>query len=518
MTAPPGTDSPPPLEGSPRVIATVAVAGAVFMNVLDMTIANVSIPAISGDLGAAPTQGTWVITSFSVANAVSMPLTGWLAQRFGQVRLFIWSTLLFIVSSFLCGLSTSLAMLVAARVVQGFVAGPMMPLSQAIILRCYPNEKAGVALTAWALTTMLGPVMGPNLGGWITDNYSWPWIFFINVPVGLLTCWINWTLLKDRESPRLRKPVDYVGLILLVVWVSALQLMLDKGRELDWFSSTEIVALAAVAAVGFAFFLAWEWFDPHPVVELRLFGERNLAVGTVTTAAGFGVYVGGVVLLPLWMQQTLGYPATLAGMLSSPVGLVSLILSPFIGKYLMGKTDTRKLATFAFLFFILGNVLRSGFVVAIDPFSIVVPQLVLGVAVAFFFVPLTALSLSGLRPGKVAAASGLSNFVRITASALFTSIGTTLWDNWTVLHRAHLVEHITAFDAASVEAIDRFRRLGLGLPEGLALIERQMNLQASTMAFNEYFWGAAILYLVLIPVIWLAKPVSQRPLAPPAAE
>ncbi len=510
----------PPLEGGQRVAATIAVASAVFMNVLDMTIANVSIPAIAGDLGASPAQGTWIITSFSVANAISLPLTGWLAQRFGQVRLFVLSTLLFVLASFLCGLSNSLGMLVACRILQGFVAGPMLPLSQTLIMQVYPREKMGVALTIWALTSMLGPVLGPNLGGLITDHFSWPWIFYINIPVGLLTAWVCWLLMKDRDSQRVRKPVDVVGLALLVLWVGALQLMIDKGRELDWFQSGEIRLLAVAAAAGFALFLVWEWYEEHPVVELRLFAMRNLTVGTLLGAVGFGLYFGGVVLLPLWMQQTLGYTATLAGMLSSPVGLVSLVLSPFVGRYLVGKVDPRIMATFAFLVFALGNFLRARFVAEIDPLAIAIPQLVLGVAVAFFFVPLTSMSLSGVPSDKVAAASGLSNFVRIMVSALITSVGMTLWDNWTIAHRAHMVEHVSVFEPVTTVFLGHLQSLGLDMVAGLSVLERQIGLQAHTLALDEFFWASAWIFLALIPLIWLARPVHAAgpAKAPPAGE
>src|SRR5690348_6413193 len=243
-----------PLEGGARVAATLAVGLATFMNVLDTSIANVSLPAIAGDLGVSPNQGTWVITSFAVANAISVPLTGWLTQRFGQVRLFLATTALFVIASLLCGLSLSMPMLVFFRIVQGAVAGPMIPLSQTLLLSTYPREKAGSALAAFSLTILVAPVVGPVLGGWITDNYSWPWIFFINVPVGLVALAMTWMLYRDRETPRVSTPVDGVGLGLLVVWVGSLQLMLDKGKDLDWFASPLIVALAVVTALAFAIF------------------------------------------------------------------------------------------------------------------------------------------------------------------------------------------------------------------------------------------------------------------------
>src|SRR5689334_1128034 len=257
-----------PLEGGARVAASLAVGLATFMNVLDTSIANVSIPAIAGDLGVSPNQGTWTITSFAVANAISVPLTGWLTERFGQVRLFLATIVLFVVASALCGLSLSMPMLIFFRVVQGAVAGPMIPLSQTLLLSTYPREKAGMALATFSLTILVAPVVGPLLGGWITDNFSWPWIFWINVPIGVIALGMTWMLYRGRETPRVKTPIDTVGLVLLVVWVGSLQLMLDQGKDLDWFSSIEIRVLAVTTVLTFCLFLVWELTDKHPVVDL----------------------------------------------------------------------------------------------------------------------------------------------------------------------------------------------------------------------------------------------------------
>src|SRR6202011_4173255 len=258
----------PPLTGSALAIGTIALSLATFMNVLDTSIANLSIPAIAGDLGVSPDQGTWVITSFAVANAISLPLTGWLTQRYGQVRLFTASVLLFVLASLLCAIAPSIELLILFRVIQGAVAGPMIPLSQSLLLSSYPKKNAGTALAMWAMTTLVAPVVGPLLGGWITDNISWPWIFYINVPVGIAAAAVTWAIYHKRETPTARVPVDTVGLGLLVIWVGALQVMLDKGKDLDWFNSSTIIALACVAAVTFAIFLIWELTADHPIVDL----------------------------------------------------------------------------------------------------------------------------------------------------------------------------------------------------------------------------------------------------------
>src|SRR5438874_1773829 len=260
--------APAALSGGTLALGTIALSLATFMNVLDTSIANVSIPAIAGDLAVSPDQGTWVITSFGVANAISLPLTGWLTQRYGQVRLFVGSVLLFVLASILCAFAPTLGLLIAFRVLQGAVAGPMIPLSQSLLLSSYPKAKAGSALAIWGITTLVAPVTGPLLGGWITDNISWPWIFYINVPVGVAAAGVTWIIYRTRETPTHKRPIDGIGLGLLVLWVGALQIMLDKGKDLDWFGSTQVWILAIAAVVGLALFVVWELTEEHPVVDL----------------------------------------------------------------------------------------------------------------------------------------------------------------------------------------------------------------------------------------------------------
>lgn len=493
-----------PLTGAQLAMGTVALSLATFMNVLDSSIANVSLPAIAGDLGVSSQQGTWVITSFGVANAISVPLTGWLTQRFGSVRLFTASVLLFVLASWACGFAHSLEALIAYRVIQGLVAGPMIPLSQTLLLASYPKAMAGTAMAMWAITTLVAPVMGPLLGGWITDNMSWPWIFYINVPVGLLSAAMAWGLYKHRETPRKKLPIDTVGLALLVLWVGALQIMFDKGKELDWFESGEIIALGAVALVSFLFFLAWELTEQHPVVDLRLFKRRNFALGTLTLAVAYGLFFGNVVLLPLWLQQYMGYTATAAGMALAPVGLLAIVLSPIVGKN-VSKLDPRMLATVAFVGF--GGVLwmRSNFTPQSDLETILVPTLLQGAAMAFFFIPLNTIILSGLTPDRLPAASGLSNFARITAGAFGTSISTTLWDSRATMHHAHFVERLANGDPAYADAMAKLSAQGLTPEQAVAQINRLVDQQAFTRAADDIFLGSAMLFVALIAMVWVMK-------------
>jgi len=504
-TAAPAYIAHPPLEGAARVWGTVALSAATFMNVLDSSIANVSLPAISGDLGVSTTQGTWVITSFAVANAIAVPLTGFMTQRFGQVRLFMASVILFMVASLLCGLAPNMTTLILFRALQGFVAGPMIPLSQTLLLSSYPRAKAGLAMAMWSMTTLVAPVMGPLLGGWITDNISWPWIFYINIPVGIVAASITWALYHKRESVTHKVPIDAIGLALLVLFVGSMQLMLDKGKELDWFHSPQIVTMAVVAVVGFAFFLVWELTDKHPVVDLSLFKRRNFWSGAVATAVAYGLFFGNVVLLPLWLQQWMGYTATQAGMIMAPVGMLAIFFSPIVG--LTGsKIDPRRYATFSFLVFALVLWMRSNFNTQADFVTIIIPTVIQGIAMAFFFIPLVTITLSGLTPDRIPAASGLSNFLRITAGAMGTSLTTTLWDNRATLHHTQLSETINQGNNAATSAMAGLGSSGFSTEQVLGQMNRIVDQQAYMLATNDIFYASAILFLLLIPLVWLARP------------
>ncbi len=508
--------NPPPLEGSARLWGTIALSLATFMNVLDSSIANVSLPAIAGDLGVSANQGTWVITSFGVANAIALPLTGWLSQRFGQVRLFVTSVMLFVLTSWLCGLAPNMPMLIVFRALQGFVAGPMIPLSQGLLLSSYPPALAGLAMALWAMTTLVAPVLGPLLGGWITDNIYWSWIFYINIPIGLLSAFMVWSIYHKRESITRKLPIDGVGLGLLVLWVGALQIMLDKGKELDWFHSSEVIGLGIVSLVGFLFFLIWELTEEHPVVDLRLFKRRNFWSGTVAISVGYGLFFGNVVLLPLWLQQYMGYPSIDAGMLLAPVGLFAIILSPLVGRN-VSRVDPRLLASFAFVVFAIVLFMRSHFNTQADFGTIMTPTLVQGIAMAFFFIPLSVIVLSGISPDKIPAASGLSSFVRIVAGSFGTSISTTVWQDRAAIHHAQLAESISSSNITATQTLEGLSRLGLSPDQALAQVNRLIDQQAYMLAANDVFFASALIFMALIPFVWLSRPQQTGAAASDAA-
>ena len=495
-----------PLQGGALAMLTLVLSLATFMLVLDSTIANVAIPTIAGDLGASSSQGTWVITSFGVANAISIPITGWLAKRFGEVRLFLISTLLFVLASWLCGISHSLEMLIVFRVLQGAVAGPIIPLSQSLLLNNYPPEKRGMALAFWSMTIVVAPICGPILGGWISDNIHWGWIFFINVPIGLAVVLISWKILEGRESRISHQPVNTIGLILLALSVGALQLMLDQGRELDWFNSTEIVVLTIIAAIGLIALIIWELTDDNPVVDVSLFKSRNFTVGCVSTSLAFLVYSGTVVLIPLLLQQVYNYTATWAGLAAAPVGLLPILLAPIIGKF-GNKIDMRILITVSFMVYALTFYWRA---VTFEPemtfMDVALPQFVQGLAVACFFMPLTTITLSGLPPEKMASASSLFNFLRTLAGSIGTSLTTFIWYNREAVHHTQLTEVINPYNPISQQFFQTMGSFGLSEEQTASYIARQITAQGFIIGANEIFLVSAITFISLVVLIWFAKP------------
>ena len=494
-----------PIYGSSLVLLTLSLSLATFMQVLDTSIANVSIPTIAGDLAVSPNQGTWVITSFAVSNAIALPLSGWLAKRFGEVRLFVASTLLFTLASMLCGLSTNLPMLVAFRVLQGAVAGPMIPLSQSLLLMNYPDEKKGLALALWGMTVVLAPIFGPILGGYITDNYSWPWIFYINIPVGAVSAFLTWELLKKRETERTKLPIDAVGLALLVIGVSSLQLLLDKGNDLDWFNSTTIISLAVTATIALSFFIVWELTERHPVVDLSLFAFRNFTIGTISISLGYMTFFAGVVVYPLWLQTQMGYTATWAGLSAAPIGVLSVFLSPVVGKF-MHRIDLRILASFSFLVFAVINFWFSSFTTNTTFFQLTLPRFFQGIGMACFFIPLMSILLAGLPANRVASASGLSNFLRILGGSFGTSLSVAIWNRRETLHHSHLVENVNASSPAASHAFSSLRALGLHDTSTIALLDRMVSGQSYLLAINDIYLLSTWIFLSLMLFVWMARP------------
>ncbi|HEV2607303.1 MAG TPA: DHA2 family efflux MFS transporter permease subunit [Xanthomonadaceae bacterium] len=484
-------------------LATIGLSLATFMQVLDTTIANVSLPTISGNLGASASQSTWVITSFAVSNAIALPLTGWLSKRFGESRLFVWATLLFSLASLLCGLAQSMGMLVVARALQGFVAGPMYPLTQSLLVSIYPRDKRGMALALLAMVTVVAPIAGPILGGWITDNYSWEWIFFINIPIGIFASVVVKTQLAGKPEPLEKPPMDYIGLASLVLGVGALQIMLDLGNDDDWFHSPHIVVLAIISAISLAVFVIWEMTDEHPLVDLSLFRHRNFRVGTIGLIFAYAAFFSVGLLIPLWLQRDLGYTSIWAGLATAPLGILPVFLAPLVGKY-AGRFDLRMIASIAFVVMAMTSFMRSGFNLDVTFAIIAGVQLLMGFGVALFFMPILTILLSDLDGREIAAGAGLATFLRTLGGSFAASITTFVWNNRTIVHHAQMTERISMYDPSSLSSV---LALGTGdVQRGAAVLERTITQQASQIGFNEIFYALGWMFLLIIVLLWFARP------------
>jgi len=493
------------LHGRQLVLLTISLSLGIFMNVLDVSIANVAIPTIAGDMAVSADQGTWVITSFAVSQAIMLPITGWLARRFGEVKLYVLSTLLFTLTSVLCGLSIDLPMLIFFRVLQGAVSGPMIPLSQSILLANYPEHKKGFATSLWAMTAVVAPIFGPIIGGWITDNYTWPWIFYINLPVGIFSGVVTWMLISNKETAITKTPIDVIGLILLVIGIGCLQILLDKGNDLDWFHSNIIITLGVISFVSLSFLIAWELTDKFPVIDLTLFQRRNFAIGTIALTMGFLVYFSNIVIFPLWLQTQMGYTATWAGLAAFPVGILPFLLSPLVGHY-MGLFDLRFIISLGFCVFALTSFWQANFYTDVGYIQLIEPRFMQGLGITFFFTPLISIILSGLPPDRIASALGLSNFCRILGGSFGTSLSVTLWDRREAFHHSRLVEFINNYNPISVHIVEQLQSLGfVGLKKFQLLVQLVTN-QAFMLATDDIFWLSGWIFIALLFIIWLTKP------------
>jgi len=495
----------PPLRGGRLLFLTAAIATASFMEILDMTIVNVSVPAISGSLGVSNPEGTWAVSSYMLAAAVMQPLTGWIGRRFGEVRTFVTSICLFMVFSAVCGLATSMPMLVAARLVQGLVSGPMMSVAQALLLRNYPFERRGMAIALWGTVIVVAPILGPIIGGWITDNFSWPWIFYINLPVGAFSAVASWMLLRRRESKKMKLPIDGIGLGLLVVGVGCLQFMLDNGNDKDWFNSTEISLAALTSLVCITFLIPWELTDKHPVIDLYLFKRRNFRVGTLVAGVAFFGLSAINIIFPLWLQTTLGYTATRAGLAVAPIGLLALIASPIVGRN-MNRMNLRLAASFAFCVFGAAVFWASTLNETASFAQFATPRFFQGLGLAFFFLPLNQILLSGVPPNELASASGLSNFVRTMSGSIATAVSVWVWNRRTDFHHAVLAEHVRNSAQGWTNYQSDLSARGITGGGAYQYVDRLIGGQAATLAVNDVFFALGCMFILLVPFIWLSRP------------
>ena len=506
---------------NPWIIA-VAVMFGTFMEVLDTTVVNVSLPHIAGSLSVTPQEATWALTSYLVANAIVLPITGWLANYFGRKRLLMSSVIGFTMSSFMCGFAPSLAWLVLFRIVQGLTGGVLQPVSQAVMLEAFPQDQRGKAMGFWGLGIVVAPMLGPVLGGWLTDNYSWRWVFYVNIPVGIAS--IIMTKMFIFDPPYIRRTtakVDTWGIGMLAVGIGGLQIVLDKGQQEDWFSSTWITSLTVISVLMLALFIVHELLSKEPVLHLRVFKERTYSTGVfLMTTLGFVLY-GSLVLLPLFLQTVLGYPAIEAGIAMAPRGLGSFIAMPIVG-FLTAKIDARKLLSVglvggAITLFQLGSLnLQVGY------WDIFWPQFFQGLAMGLIFVPLTTVSMSLISREEMGNATSLFNLMRNLGGSVGIAVIATMLSRNTQSQYNILGTHVSAFDARTRMLLEQMR--GAFISGGMdfstagraayAALSGMVSQQAVMVAFVQLFRILALVFAVVIPLVFIMrKPKTGRPVA-----
>ncbi len=488
-----------PLTGLALIVAAIAVGAGNFLVVLDSTIANVSVPTIAGSLGVSANQGTWVITSYAVAEAITVPLTGWLARKFGERRVFTTCYLAFAVLSIFCGLSSSLGMLIFGRVLLGLFGGPIMPLSQIILLKIFPKERATLATIIFAMTTLVGPIAGPILGGVICDDAGWPWIFFFTGPVALIGGLTVFMSLRGQPDPTSPSTIDRIGLAIMIVWIAALQIMLDEGRDKDWFASPQICILAIVAILGFLSFLIWVLNEEHPIVDLRIFRHRGFAAAAVTYAAGFGAFFAVIVIIPLWLQQNMGYTSTWAGYATGITGILAVISAPIIGK-MSEKVDARLLISIGFLGLGLLNAWRMSFNSDVTFMQMAIPTLLYGPFMVMFFIPITGLAIASVDPEEQANAAGLSNFMRTLAGAFATCL---VQSSWSDAGRESQTELAGAM-IHGAKAIEGYEATGLSHQGAVAMLTQIVEGQSVMLATLKIFGVVTLVFFFSALLIWIA--------------
>ena len=502
---------PPPPEKRPSVALVVAVVLTAFLEVLDITIVSVAIPHMLGSFGATSDQITWVLTSYLVSAAVVMPLTGYLSARLGRRRLLIISILGFVIASALCGLSWSLESMVVFRLAQGLVGAPLVPLSQAILLDAFPREKSGQALAIFGLGIMVAPVIGPALGGYLTETYSWRTVFYINVPIGLFALLMSIGYLPHRAIKDIK--TDWVGMGLLVLAVGALQFVLDQGQMRDWFNSRLIVVGAIVAIFTTVAFFLRGWNKPDNIIDLSLLKDRNFVAGTLAiTAYGISLF-GCMALMPLFSQRLLGYSPAVAGTLFIPRAIVSAITLAITGSILIKMFDARYLVAAGLVMTAVGTLLMSHFTLYVDFWGIATPGIWSGIGSGLFFVPLTAVAFASISKGQLDEASGVYALMRGIGGSAGIAIVSWLFVRQTHIHFSELTAHITPYNRDLAPYLSQ-HGLNPYSPESGPLIAHEISRQAQMLAFNDMFWFIGLVTLAIIPLVFLMKKPEKVSLVP----
>jgi MFS transporter, DHA2 family, multidrug resistance protein len=504
---------------NPWIIA-LAVTIATFMEVLDTSIANVALPHISGSLSAGVDESTWVLTSYLVSNAIVLPLSGWLSSIVGRKRFYMGCVALFTISSCLCGFAPNLPMLIFFRVLQGIGGGGLQPSEQAILADTFPPAKRGMAFAVYGIAVVMAPAIGPTLGGWITDNFSWRWIFFVNIPVGIFSLLLTQRLIQDPPYFRRRKlgetHIDYIGLSLVALGLGTLQVVLDKGQRDDWFSSHLILVLTVVSAAALIFVIIWEWYQKDPIIDLHLFRERSFATANfLMFMLGFAL-LGSTLMLPLYMQTLLGYTAERAGMALSPGGFTIMLAMPIVG-FLLSRYSPRWLLMFGLIALSLSLFHMTKFDLNVDFKTVMMARVFQAVGMAFLFVPINTVAYANLPRDKNNAASGLMNLARNIGGSVGISFVTTMLARRTQFHQVRLSENLSAanpqFRATMQGMTGVFSSGGMGGGTGAgtatqhayAMVQANVIRQSTMLAYIDNFWLLGTVIICLLPFVFLIK-------------
>lgn len=498
-------------------LVAVSVMLATIMEVLDTSVANVALPHIAGSLSASHEEATWVLTSYLISNAIILPATNWIGKFIGRKRFLIICIIIFTVASALCGAAPNLPVLIIARILQGMGGGALQPIAQSVLLESFPPAKRGAAMAFYGMGIVVAPIIGPTLGGWITDNYSWRWIFYINLPVGLLAAFMANSFVEDPPYLKGQKPgrIDYIGFGLMALSLSALELTLDLGQQRDWFESGTIIFTAVTAAFAMVAFVIWELTTPEPIVNLRVFLNRNFAVGCVMIATVGVVLYGSTALLPLFLQTLLGYSAMESGMAVSPRGIGAVISMMIVGR-MIGKVDTRYMIAAGFAGLALSIYMFTGLNLQIASSNIAIPMIFSGLAMGFVFVPLTTMSMATLPQDQIGNASGIYNLMRNTGGSIGIAIMTTLLERGGQVHQNYLSEHTTPYDPQFVALFERIKAgfaatmdSSSATQAAYAQIYGMLVRQAEALSYLDDFWIMTALCALCIPMAFLFKKVRR---------
>jgi len=499
--------------GLNKWIIALTVMLPTLIEIIDTSVVNVALDSIRGSLSAGIDESTWTITSYLVSNAIIIPMTGWLSRVFGRKRYLIISIMLFTLSSFLCGISWNLQSLVVFRILQGIGGGALQPISQSILLETFPRKQHGMAMAIFGVGIMFGPIIGPLLGGWITDNWSWHWIFFINIPIGVVSVLMVMFFIVDPPyMRRMSMRIDYWGLVLLAVGLGSLQIVLDKGQMEDWFSTGYITVLTALSVVSMMLFVYVESVAEHPIVNLKTFRNISFSTGTIVMFFAFFNLFGSIVLLPVYLQTLMGYTSTLSGMVLGPGGVATLLAMPLAGR-LVTKVNPKGLLVFGIIISAYSTHLMSQFNLLADFNTIIVPRIVLGIGMGFLFIPLTTLTMSSVRKEEMGNASAIYNLLRNLGGSFGVAFVTTIISRRAQFHEVRLIDHLTPFDRnyqiAAQNASQALQLKGMDPSSasqgGLGMIYGQMLRQASMISFNDAFYLLSILMICILPLVLLMR-------------